>query len=341
MPASSPFRPSRRRAAAITVGLLVLAVALQWAMWPLLASRTFPFFSFFLAAVGIIATWFGWRPALIVLVVGFINAMLWLQSRGLGMENTDDGVSIGLYVAAAAVLLAVGGRLHRLQLREQDLSTQVEDLQALQELGSRVALLPDLKGQLTAILQSLCELQGAQKGLVSLCDVDSGTLRAAAILGFSPEGESALSALPVGQGAGGVAFLEQRVVVVDDIEQDAKFAEFRELGRQEGFRCIHSRPMFNRAGDVFGVISIYFPQAKERTARDDQLGDLLLPDGVGAHRARSAAPERHSLVAASRGGAGKLRRCVLPVQADTRRGGDGRRLVLGVPQQRRRAPAGP
>jgi len=183
-------------------------------------------------------------------------------------------VLIGLYVAAAAVLLAVGVKLHRLRLREQDLSTQVQDLQALHELGGRIALLPDLKGQLIAILQSLCDLQGAQQGLVSLCDPDSTTLRAAAAVGFSPDGELALSVLPVGQGACGVAFLEQRVVVVDDIEQDANFAEFRELGRQEGFRCIHSRPMFNRAGDAFGVVSIYFPQGKERTARDDHLGDL-------------------------------------------------------------------
>ncbi len=165
MQASSPFRPSRRRAVAIAVGLLLLAVSLQWAMWPLLASRTFPFFSFFLAAVGIVATWFGWRPALIVLVVGFINAMLWLQSRGFGMEDTDDGVSIALYVAAAVVLLAVGGKLHRLQLREQDLSTQVQDLQALQELGSRVALLPDLKGQLTAILRIAVRTAGCPEGI--------------------------------------------------------------------------------------------------------------------------------------------------------------------------------
>src|SRR4030095_4792906 len=122
MQASRPFRPSRRRAVTITVGLLVLAISLQWALWPLLGSRTFPFFSFFLAAVGIAATWFGWRPAFIVMVAGFINAMLWLESRGFGMADTDDRVSIALYVAAAAVLLAVGGKLHRLQLREQDLS---------------------------------------------------------------------------------------------------------------------------------------------------------------------------------------------------------------------------
>ena len=210
----------------------------------------------------------------IALAVGLLLlAMFWLDPYGFGVGDVGDRVSIGLYVVAAAVLLAVGAKLHRLRFRERDLSTQVQDLQALHELGNRIALLPDLKGQLTAILRSLCELQGAQKGLVSLCDPDSITLRTAATVGFSPDGELALSALPVGQGACGVSFLEQRVVVVD-VDQDANFAEFRELGRQEGFRCIHSRPMFNKAGDVLGVVSIYFPQRKERTARDDQLGDL-------------------------------------------------------------------
>src|SRR5688572_9612545 len=103
MQASSPSRPSRRRrAVVITVGLLALAISLQWALWPFLGSRTFPFFSFFLAAIGITATWLGWRPALGVLVVGFINALLWLESRGVGMAEADDGISVGLYVVAAA-----------------------------------------------------------------------------------------------------------------------------------------------------------------------------------------------------------------------------------------------
>jgi len=272
MQTSSAFRLSPRRAIALAVGLLLLAMVLQWSLRPFLGTRT-PF-AFFLAAIGIAAMWLGWRLALIVLVGGLVNAMFWLEPYGFGVGDVGDRVSIVVYLAAAAVLLVVGAKLHRLRFREQDLSTQVQDLQALHELGNRIALLPDLKGQLTAILRSLCELQGAQQGLVSLCDPDSTTLRAAATLGFSPGGELALSALPAGQGACGVAFLEQRVVVVDDIDQDANFAEFRELGRQEGFRCIHSRPMFNRAGDAFGVVSIYFPRRKERTARDDQLGDL-------------------------------------------------------------------
>ena len=252
--------------------MLLLAVLLQWALRPLLGTRT-PF-PFFLAAVGIAAMWLGWRPALIVLVGGLVNSMFWLEPSGFGVRDVGDRVSIALYLVAATVLLAVGGKLHRLRFREQDLSTQVMDLQALHELSSRVALLPDLKGQLTAILESLCELQGAEKGLISLCDHESATLQAAATLGFSPEGERTLSALPVGQGACGIAFLEQRVVVVDDIDQDANFAEFRELGRTEGFRCIHNRPMFNKAGEAFGVVSIYFQQPKRRTPRDDQLGDL-------------------------------------------------------------------
>jgi signal transduction histidine kinase/ActR/RegA family two-component response regulator len=266
------FNPSPRQAVALAVALLVLAVLLQWSLRPFLGTRT-PF-PFFLAAIGIAALWLGWRPALIVLVGGLVNAMIWLDPQGLSVEGLGDRVSIALYLVAAAVLLAVGERLHRLRFREQDLSTQVQDLQALHELSSRIALLPDLKGQLTAILRALCELQGAEKGLVSLCDVDSATLRTPATLGFSPESEMALSALPVGVGPCGIACLEQRVVIVDDIEQAPNFAEFRELGRKEGFRCIHSRPMFNMAGDTFGVVSIFFREPKERTPRDDQLGDL-------------------------------------------------------------------
>jgi signal transduction histidine kinase/ActR/RegA family two-component response regulator len=269
---ASASRPSPRRALALAFGLVLVAALLQWGLRPLLGTRT-PF-PFFLAAIGIAAMWLGWRPALIVVVGGVVNAMFWLDPQGAAIRDTGDQVSVAVYLLAAAVLLGVGTRLHQSRFREQDLSTQVQDLQALHDLGSRIALLPDLGGQLTAILRALCELQGAQKGLVSLCDPESSTLRATASLGFSQEGEQALGSLSVGVGACGISYLEQRVVIVYDIETEAGFADFHELGRREGFRSIHSRPMHNMAGEVFGVVSIYFEQPKKPTARDNQLGDL-------------------------------------------------------------------
>ena len=269
---AAAFRLSPGRAVVLAMAMALLAVFVQWLLRPFLGTRT-PF-PFFLAAIGIAAMWLGWRPALIVMAGGLVNAAYWFDPPGIAVLDFADRVSIAVYLAASGVLLAVGAKLHRLRFREQDLSAQVQDLQALHGLGSRIALLPDLKGQLTAILRALCELQGAEKGLVSLCNTGSATLTAAATLGFSPEGERALSALPIGQGVCGVAFLEQRVVVVDDIDEGADYLEFRELGRREDFRCIHSRPMFNRAGEAMGVVSIYFREPRERTPRDDHLGDL-------------------------------------------------------------------
>src|SRR5688572_22266661 len=108
---ASASRPSPRRALALAFGLVLVAALLQWGLRPLLGTRT-PF-PFFLAAIGIAAMWLGWRPALIVVVGGVVNAMFWLDPQGAAIRDTGDQVSVAVYLLAAAVLLGVGTRLHQ------------------------------------------------------------------------------------------------------------------------------------------------------------------------------------------------------------------------------------
>jgi signal transduction histidine kinase/CheY-like chemotaxis protein len=269
---ATAFRPSPRRAFALAIGLLLVAALSHWALRPLIGNRT-PFV-FYLAALGIASMWLGWKPALIILVGGLIDATIWLEPFGMAVEDAGDRAYIGVYLVASGLVVAMGAKVHGLRFREQDLNTQVQDLQALHELGRRLALLPDLNRKLTAILGALCEWQDAQKGLVSFFGKDSAALRAAATFGFSAEGEHAVASLPVGESRGALAFTEKRLVILDDTDEDRHLGDLRELGRREGFRCVHSRPMYNMAGEVFGIVSIFFEQSKRPTARDNQLGDL-------------------------------------------------------------------
>jgi signal transduction histidine kinase/ActR/RegA family two-component response regulator len=272
------IQPNSRRAYALAAGLLLFGVLLQWTMRPLLGTGV-PFL-FLLPAIGVAAMYGGWQPALLVLAGGAVNAALWLDAgSALGVDRPGGQAALLGYLLAGGVLLAMGGRVSQLRARaveaENRLEQQVADLQALQALGSRVGLLPTLDEQLQAVLDTACDLQGADLGLLSLCDGEPGTLRVAASRGFSAAALAGeLAAVPVGVGACGRAVGEQRVVVVADTETDDGFAPYREVARREGFRAVHSRPLVDLQGNAAGVLSVHFRASRPPTPRDHQLGEL-------------------------------------------------------------------
>jgi signal transduction histidine kinase/ActR/RegA family two-component response regulator len=196
--------------------------------------------------------WLGWKPAIIVLVGGFANALFWLEPHLAPIgESIGNQVSLAAYLVAGGILLALGAKLNQLRFRaadaEQVLSSQVQDLQALQDLGSRVMLLPDLDSQLAAILRALCSMQATDKGLVAVIGPETGSLRVAASLGFADGGRAAAESLSLAGDA---------------------------LERREDFLAVHNRPLLNMAGEVFGVLSLHFADPRRPSPRDNQLADL-------------------------------------------------------------------
>jgi signal transduction histidine kinase/CheY-like chemotaxis protein len=269
--------PAPRRAFLLSIGLLLLAMLLQWALRPLFGTAT-PFL-FFYPAVGVAAMRLGWKPGLLVLLGGLASALLWLAPTGsLRVHTVADQVAVAIYLAGGSLLLAMGARLHQLSLRaahaEHDLAVQVHDLQALHDLGGRLMLLPDMQAQLKAILETLCDLEGAHGGLISLRERNATALHAVACVGISPEGQRAIEDTPIGQGPWGMAFAEHNPVTVEDVDSDPRFPGLRELARTEGFRAVHSRPLPSFAGDTFGVLSIHFRSPCKPGPRQNQLSDL-------------------------------------------------------------------
>jgi signal transduction histidine kinase/CheY-like chemotaxis protein len=273
-PASTP---APRRAFLLSIGLLLLAALLQWALRPAFGTAT-PFL-FFYPAVGIAAMRLGWKPGLVVLLGGLASALLWLAPVGsLHVYAAADQFAVVIYLAGSGLLLAMGARLHRLSQRaaqaESDLAVQVHDLQALHDLSGRLMLLPDIHVQLKAILETLCDLEAANGGLISLREPGADVLHVAACVGYSAEGAHAIEDTVIGRHPWGTAFAERRAVIVEDIGTDPRFPELRELARTERFRAVHSRPLPSFAGDVFGVLSLHFRTPCKPGPRQNQLSDL-------------------------------------------------------------------
>src|SRR4051794_10070060 len=129
---SSASRPSRVRAYLMATAVLAAALVLQWIFRPVVGHRV-PFL-FFFPALAIAAMWSGWRPALIVLAGGLINAMFWVEPVGrFEMQSRADLAVLAGFVIGGGVMLLIGARLNRMRVRaieaEQILGTQVLDLE--------------------------------------------------------------------------------------------------------------------------------------------------------------------------------------------------------------------
>ena len=295
------IRPNSRRAYALAPALLALALAAQWSLRPLLDTKA-PFL-FFLPAIGITAMWGGWRPALLVLAGGLVHTPFWWRTGSLAPPELAGQIVLAGYIVGGALLTAMGGHISVLRVRaaaaEDNLSEQVHDLQSLHELGARISLVPELQQQLQAVLETLCALQGARHGLLSLCHTGESSLRVVASVGFKPESlQGPLAAVPVGAGACGLAYAGRREVIVEDTEHDPLFASFRELARGEGFRAVHSRPLLFRSGEAIGAITVHFPGPRALTAREQHLGDLCA--GMAAVLAERDAAMRHAVASSRR-----------------------------------------
>jgi signal transduction histidine kinase/CheY-like chemotaxis protein len=91
------------------VGLGLIAAALQWAVQPLVGSHV-PFI-FYLPALAFTAASFGRIPALIVLLMGALNAALLAPPVGsMAMRNVEDLSGLVIYLTLGVLLVMYAGR---------------------------------------------------------------------------------------------------------------------------------------------------------------------------------------------------------------------------------------
>ena len=159
---------------------------------------------------------------------------------------------------------------------KNDLTLQVEALTRLHQLALSLAGPLELNAGLHAILEALVEIHDAQYGLVALYDKNSGCLGIVADVSFDEDATLNLSRI-IAQPKTSVsayAFVTCTRAVVEDLESDPRFGDFRETGRTIGFRAVHSVPILTRVGDALGVISVHFKTPRRPTVRELQFADL-------------------------------------------------------------------
>lgn len=153
---SPSFVSTLRGKIAVALGLTLLAVALQWLMFPLIGKRA-PFLMF-LPAIMLTAMLAGTRLSLLVMAAGAVNGIVLLaESTAVNQPSSTTHVVVLIYVLAGLMVAALGSRLHGAILRTREAEQRLEV--ALQDTG--VALFDiDLQAETIFASGSLRSLLG-------------------------------------------------------------------------------------------------------------------------------------------------------------------------------------
>jgi two-component system, chemotaxis family, CheB/CheR fusion protein len=176
------------------------------------------------------------------------------------IENLIDG---------AVVTLADVTELKR---TEEALAIELNAMDRLQQLATKVAESVKLETALMLVLDTTMELLCADLGYIQLYDSDSGKLRIAAQRGFErPFLDHFAEVDASNAAASGRALATGQQVLIEDIEKEPSFRLGLEWAASAGFRAVHSTPLIVGDGKVVGMLSTHFRAPRGYSAHDLRL----------------------------------------------------------------------
>ncbi|MFL6216105.1 MAG: ATP-binding protein [Blastocatellia bacterium] len=157
---------------------------------------------------------------------------------------------------------------------KEELETQVADLRRLHEMSVGLTGTLDVKLLLDEVLRSAMAVHGTGMGLLSLCESERDGINVMVHSGFDERFLKLIEWVPAGGGACGTCYAERRRVIIEDVELDPVFDDYREAARIAGFRACHSTPLLTRNGNIIGVLSVHFDKPHRPSERETRLMDL-------------------------------------------------------------------
>ncbi|MGF6411755.1 MULTISPECIES: putative bifunctional diguanylate cyclase/phosphodiesterase [unclassified Paraburkholderia] len=162
---------------------------------------------------------------------------------------------------------------------------------------------------LPELLDEVCRRAEALLGDGACCsilllDPDGVHVRVGGAPSLPPAYSAAIEGAAIGPGVGscGTAMFERRLVIVDDIESDPLWENFRDFALPHGLRACWSVPFENDAGIVLGAFAVYYRATRCPTPEEEaMLRDIGGSVGLAVHQDAMAqrlahSEERHRLV---------------------------------------------
>ena len=156
----------------------------------------------------------------------------------------------------------------------------------LPQMRQRLIAKRTFEQAVSVIMDDVVALHGAEFGTFQLLVGDE--LIIVAQRGFRAPFLRALARLNKDHGTACARALKHAyTVVIQDVEQDADYAPFRQIARDAGYRAVQSTPLICR-GTAIGVVSTHFANVHEPTGIEIQtLAEYV---GFAGDRLRQLAP---------------------------------------------------
>ncbi|WP_425400159.1 PAS domain S-box protein [Aeoliella sp.] len=134
-------------------------------------------------------------------------------------------------------------------------------------------------------------------GSILLVDNDGKRLRHGAAPRLPKEYNEAIDGIEIGPNVGscGTAAYHGRQILVDDIQSDPLWADFKDLAEEHGLSACWSEPIRSSTGELLGTTALYF--TSRRTSRERELAALAAAArfaGIAIERPRAQAALRQS-----------------------------------------------
>ena len=150
---------------------------------------------------------------------------------------------------------------------DDDISRLPVELARLHRIAAEINSGRELADVLDNIVRVAAEESGAHMSAIFLMNDDGVSLRLGSQLGLPDELAEAWSQIRVGYGAGGLAAMKARVVIIDDIEHDALTLPDHPLYRRAGIRSEWAVPMLGRDERVIGAFAVFYPDCRRPDRR--------------------------------------------------------------------------
>ena len=205
------------------------------------------------------------------------ESKVWVRWEVCPWRDRDGSIG-GITVIGETVTRIVEAE----QALQQKLATETKAMTNFYGAALRLGGSSDLREGLEQSLEAAIDLLGADMGNVQLLD-DSGTvLRMVAQRGFKEDFLEFFAAVSAAhETACGRALRAGRPVVIEDVELDESFEEFRAVRSAAGYRAVVAAPLMNnRGGKALGMLSVHFRRPHRPSISELQWLDL--------HRRRTA-----------------------------------------------------
>jgi len=169
----------------------------------------------------------------------------------------------------------------RLRASDSRLAAELEEMNRLHQLSTRLLAARDLRGALDEVLDAAITLLDADYGNIQLYNPHKKGLEIVVQRGFPQAYLDTFRLIRLDDdSACGRALRGGKRIVIEDVLTDEEYVNFRDIAAEAGYRAVQSTPLLIPGGAVLGMLSTHFRSPHRPTEHQFSLLDLYARQAI-------------------------------------------------------------